>query len=189
MRKNQLSPREELRVATTPEERIDAAHVELSSALRSELLERIVSMEPEFFERLIIDLMLAMSYGVGGGGHHLGRTNDGGVDGVINEDALGLDTVFLQAKRYKPGNVVGVEAIQAFAGSLVGRGATKGVFVTTSHFSPKSREFAERTHQRLVLIDGDELTTLLVRYNVGVRTTRAVEIKRIDLDYFAPDED
>jgi len=124
-----------------------------------------------------------------GGGHHLGRTNDGGVDGVINEDALGLDTVFLQAKRYKPGNVIGVQAIQAFAGSLVGRGATKGVFVTTSHFSSQAREFAERTHQRLVLIDGDELTKFLVRYNVGVRLARSVEIKRIDLDYFASDEE
>jgi restriction system protein len=175
-------------VGLTPEERIDAAQKEIEQALSTDLIERIGQLPPEFFERLIIDLMLAMKYGLSGSASHLGRSNDGGVDGVISEDPLGLDLVFLQAKRYAPGNVVGVEKIHAFAGSLAGRGATKGVFVTTSHFSPQAKEFATRTHQRLVLIDGEELARLLVHYGVGVRTERSLEIKRIDIDYFDTDD-
>lgn len=174
----------------TPDERIETAYGEMTAALRKELLDRITADAPEFFERLIIDLMLAMGYGQAGGGQHLGRTNDGGVDGIISEDALGLDVVFLQAKRYQPGNVVGVEKIQAFAGALVGQGATKGVFVTTSHYSQQAHDYAKKIMQRLVLIDGEELTRLLVRYNVGVRVSRTIDLKRIDLDYFndGPDQ-
>lgn len=168
----------------TPDERIENAFGEMTTALRQELLDRITSSDPAFFERLIIDLMLAMGYGKAGGGQHLGRSNDGGIDGVISEDALGLDLVFLQAKRYQPGNVIGVERIQAFAGALVGQGATKGVFVTTSHYSSQAKEYAKRISQRLILIDGEELTALLVRYNVGVRVSRTIDLKRIDLDYF-----
>jgi restriction system protein len=132
--------------------------------------------------------MLGMGYGGAGSGQHLGRTNDGGVDGVISEDALGLDVVFLQAKRYQEGNVIGVEKIQAFVGALVGRGATKGVFVTTSHYSPQALTFAERAPQRLILIDGEELAKLLVRYKVGVRQVRQIALMQIDANYFGVDE-
>ena len=172
----------------TPEERIEAAHAEINAALRHDLIERIVSAAPDFFEQLIIDLMLAMGYGGAGGAQHLGRTNDGGVDGVISEDALGLDLVFLQAKRYQEGNGVGVEKIQAFVGALVGRGANKGVFVTTSHFSPQARAYAEHTPQRLILIDGEELTKLLIQYKVGIRQVRQIDLMRIDTDYFGGEE-
>jgi restriction system protein len=135
--------------------------------------------------RLIIDLMLAMNYGAGGGGERIGRPNDEGIDGIITEDALGLDTVYLQAKRYAAGVVVGIKDIQAFIGALVGHGAPKGVFVTTSHFSNQARDFARRAQQqRLTLIDGEELTKLLVRYGVAVRTFRTLDLKRIDEDYF-----
>jgi restriction system protein len=172
-----------------PEERIDAAFQELTAALRAELLDRIRAAPPAFFEHLIVDLMLAMGYGAGGGGQQLGRPNDEGVDGVINEDALGLDTVYLQAKRYAADLVVGVKDIQAFIGALVGHGASKGVFVTTSHFSSQAREFARKaSHQRVILIDGDELTRLLVRYGVGVRTARTIDLRRIDENYFDPSE-
>lgn len=168
-----------------PEERIDAAVEELDAALRADLLERIRAAPATFFEQLIVDLMRAMGYGAGGGGKRLGRPNDEGIDGVITEDALGLDTVYLQAKRYGADLVVGIKDIQAFIGALVGHGATKGVFVTTSHFSHQACEFAHRAQQqRIILIDGEELMLLLVRYGVGVRTSRTIDLRRIDEDYF-----
>jgi restriction system protein len=157
-------------------------------ALRDELLTRILNTDPTFFEKVIIDLMLAMGYGASGSGQHLGKTNDGGIDGIINEDPLGLDVVFLQAKRYAPGNNIGVEKIREFAGSLDEKGAVKGVFVTTSSFAQGARNYAERSPKRLILIDGEELTRLLIRYGVAVRTFRTVELKKIDLDYFNAEE-
>lgn len=175
-------------MTATPEEQIEIALREMNSALRDELLDKIVKSAPVFFEKLIIDLMMAMGYGASGSGQHLGKTNDGGVDGIINEDPLGLDVVFLQAKRYAPGNNIGVEKIREFAGSLDERGAVKGVFVTTSSFAQGARLYAERSPKRLILIDGEELTRLLVHYGVGVRTFRAVEMKKLDLDYFNAEE-
>jgi restriction system protein len=172
----------------TPEERIEAAYEELNSTLREELLSRITKADPTFFEHLIIDLMIAMGYGGPGSGHHLGKTSDGGIDGIVNEDPLGLNFVFLQAKRYAPGSGIGVDKIREFAGSLDERGAVKGVFVTTSHFAPQAKAYAERSHKRLILIDGEELTRLLVRYGVGVRTSRTIELKRVDQDYFNSSE-
>jgi restriction system protein len=119
----------------------------------------------------------------------LGRPNDEGVDGVINEDALGLDTVYLQAKRYAADIVVGIKDVQAFIGALVGHGASKGVFVSTSHFSNQAKDFARRaSHQRVILIDGEGLARLLVGYSVGVRTARTIELRRIDENYFEPGE-
>jgi restriction system protein len=168
----------------TPDERIEAAFEDSNTALRYELLERVRAMDPTPFEKLIVDLMLGMGYGAGGSGQHLGRTNDGGVDGVINEDVLGLDTIYLQAKRYAEGAAIGVDKIREFAGALDERGATKGVFVTTSHFAPQARNYAERSPKRLILIDGEELTRLLVRHGVGVRVYRELKLKRLDTDYF-----
>lgn len=158
--------------AATPEEVIEAAFNATQAALRTELLERILQNGPGFFEGLIVDLLVAMGYG---GSHRnaaaqLGRTGDGGVDGVINEDVLGLDRVYVQAKRYSPGISVGRPDVQAFTGSLVGLGATKGVFVTTSTFSPQAVEFAARIPQRVILIDGKRLTELMIEHGVGVRS-------------------
>jgi restriction system protein len=170
--------------AGTPDERIEAAFNEWNAALRSELLDRIQAMDPTRFEKLIIDLLLGMGYGAGGSSKHLGRTSDGGVDGVINEDVLGLDIIYLQAKRYAAGNAIGVEKIREFAGALDERGATKGVFVTTSHFAPQARAYAQRSPKRLVLIDGEELTRLMVQYGIGVRVYRTLEMKKLDTDYF-----
>jgi restriction system protein len=174
----------------TPEERIEAAYLEISAELRSVLLDRIVGAKPAFFETLIIDLMIAMGYGGSApeAGQRLGRSGDGGVDGLINEDVLGLDSIYLQAKRYAPGNVIGVEKVREFAGSLVERGANKGVFVTTSHFAHGAIAYAERIPQRLILIDGDTLTHLMLRHNVGVRKTRVIELKKLDMDYFEDDD-
>ncbi|MSO77512.1 MAG: restriction endonuclease [Alphaproteobacteria bacterium] len=168
----------------TPDERIEAAFEDMNAALRADLLDRILGMHPTAFEKLIVDLMLGMGYGAGGSGQHLGRTSDGGVDGVINEDVLGLDIIYLQAKRYAVGNVIGVEKICEFAGVLDERGATKGVFVTTSHFASQARQYAQRSPKRLILIDGDELTRFLVKYGVAVRIYRTLQMKKVDTDYF-----
>jgi len=175
--------------SATPEEVVEAAYKAVHAALRADLLERILQNSPSFFEQVIIELLVAMGYG---GSHRnaseqLGRTGDGGVDGVINEDVLGLDRVYIQAKRYAPGSVVGRPEIQAFTGSLVGLGASKGVFVTTSTFSAQGVEFVSRIPQRVVLIDGRRLTDLMVEHGVGVRSSRVLEFKRLDEDFFAED--
>lgn len=170
----------------TPEERVEAATVELNNVLKAELLDRVLSCSPAFFEKLIIDLMLAIGYGgsLSEAGEHVGKSNDEGVDGVINEDKLGLDRIYLQAKRYAPDNKVGRPALQAFAGSLLGKGANKGVFVSTSSFSKGAIEYVENVPQRIVLIDGDQLTSLMVDHGVGVRTVQQFEIKKLDEDYY-----
>lgn len=170
----------------TPEEAIQSAEATLNAALRTQLLDRIREETPAFFERLVVDLIVAMGYG---DTRHrvaekLGRSGDEGIDGLVNEDPLGLDIVYLQAKRYAADNTVGRERIQQFAGALVGQGASKGVFVTTSSFSRNAIEYAQRVPQRIILIDGAELTRLMVQYGVAVRTERVIEIKRMDLDYF-----
>lgn len=172
--------------SSPPEERIDEAVAEIEAALKTELLERILEDSPEFFEQLIVDLMTALGYGSIDGGKRIGGSHDGGVDGVISEDALGLNLIYLQAKRYDPaGASIQRGAIQAFVGSLVGHGATRGVFVTTSRFSKPAMEYAAlNTQQRLVLIDGKRLTSLMLQYGVGVRVARSARIMRIDHDYF-----
>lgn len=171
----------------TPEEQIEIAHETLETALRADLLQRILQNSPGFFERLIVDLLVAMGYG---GSHRnaaqqLGGSGDGGVDGVINEDRLGLDRVYVQAKRYAPNVSVGRPEVQGFVGSLVGLGATKGVFVTTSTFSQHAVEFVRHLSQRVILIDGKRLGDLLIEHDVGVRVSRVVQIKRLDEDFFS----
>lgn len=171
---------------TTPEESIQLAEAAITENLRSQLLERIGEMSPSFFERLVVDLIVAMGYGGtrNSVAKRIGKSGDEGIDGIVNEDPLGLDVVYIQAKRYAAENTVGRERIQQFAGALVGQGATKGVFVTTSSFSRGANEYAHRVPQRIILIDGNELSRLMIQYGVGVRSERAIEVRRIDLDYF-----
>jgi restriction system protein len=161
---------------STPEEQIEKAFITIQSALRTELLQRILQNTPTFFEELIIDLLVKMGYGGSrpDAAAQLGRSGDGGVDGVIN----------LQAKRYSEGNVVGRPEVQKFVGSLVGMGATKGVFVTTSKFSGDAIEYARHLSQRVILIDGQRLADLMIEHSVGVRLNRAVEFKQIDENFF-----
>jgi restriction system protein len=171
----------------TPEEQVEAAQNVLHSALRAELLQRILDNTPTFFERVIVDLLVGMGYG---GSHEnaalrLGKSGDGGVDGVIDEDRLGLDRIYIQAKRYASHVGVGRREIQGFVGSLVGFGATKGVFVTTSSFSSNAVAYARHLPQRVILIDGTRLTELMVEHDVGVRLSRAIAIKRLDEDFFS----
>lgn len=175
----------------TPEERIDAAALEINGQLRTQLLQQIMEANPSFFEKLIVDLLIAMGYGGdrAEAGRRIGGTGDGGLDGVIDQDSLGLDMVYLQAKRYKADSTVGESQIREFSGALLGKGASKGVLVTTSRFSDSARKFAEAMRQqRLVLIDGEELTRLMIKHSVGVRSERVVELKKIDLDYFEEEE-
>ncbi len=170
----------------TPEERIEASHALLTNTLRAELLERLVETTPSFFEQVIVDLLVAMGYGGGRAemGKAIGKSGDRGIDGIVKEDPLGLDIVYIQAKRYQPHITIGRPDLQAFAGSMEGFGATKGVFVTTSSFAASARDFAGRISKRIILIDGEELTRLMVKHNVGVRSRATYEVKRIDEDYF-----
>ncbi len=173
--------------AETPEGQITSASLVLNEALRDALLARVLEGHPSFFEKLIINLLVAMGYGGfrADAGEQIGGTGDGGVDCVIHEDRLGLDRVYLQAKRYQRGNPVRSETVQAFMGALIGKGAQKGVLITTSSFSKTALQVANKPgHLRLVLIDGGELTKLMIRFNVGVRIEQTVEIKQIDPAYF-----
>ena len=172
--------------AVTPEEAIQQAEAQIFENLKSQLLVRIWELSPSFFESLVVDLIIKMGYGGSRESvvQRLGKRGGEGIDGVVNEDALGLDVVYIQAKRYAADNTIGRERIQQFAGALVGQGASKGVFVTTSSFSKGAVDYAIKVPQRIILIDGKKLAQLMVQYGVGVRIERTVEIKRIDLDYF-----
>jgi restriction system protein len=174
----------------TPDDAMEVASAILNAALVDDLGEALRGISPQRFERLILDLLIAMGYG--GGDIENGRmtkaSGDGGIDGIINEDALGLDAVYIQAKKYAPENTVGRPDIQRFIGSLTGEGATKGVFVTTSSFSKEAREYIRRIQQRIVLIDGKALAQLMVKHGVGVRERVRYVISDLDHDYFADND-
>jgi restriction system protein len=161
-----------------------AAH----EALIAEIISRIHAQPPEFFERLVIDVLLSMGYGTerSPAAQRLGRSGDGGIDGVITLDELGLDLIYIQAKRLKPGVAVPIADIRDFAGSLESRQASKGVFVTTTHFSAGAADFCSRLSRRVVLIDGMRLAEIMVRYNVGVEVQQCLVVKGIDSGYFVP---
>jgi restriction system protein len=170
----------------TPDETMRSAYSQIETALIHDLLERIREAPPDFFERLMVNLLLGMGYGGSkeNAGRTLGRTGDDGVDGVIDQDALGLDRVYIQAKRYADGNNIGPGAIRDFFGSLDRHKATKGLFVTTSTFSASAKETAEHLSKRIVLVDGDQLARLMIRHNVGCRIEDTLYIKKIDEEFF-----
>lgn len=170
----------------TPLETIEQAVEAMNAELRTALLARVRSLSPDAFERLILALLLAMGYGSGQAAlaRQTRRTNDDGIDGVISEDPLGLDRVFIQAKRYAPDNQIGRPAVQAFVGSLAGHGVAKGVFVTTSAFTSGAVEYAQRVQSRIILIDGEELARHMISYNVGVRVDQTFAVKGIDENAF-----
>ena len=169
----------------TPDEIIRSAHSELDKSLSAEMLAKVVSAPPDFFERLVVQLLVAMGYGgsASDAGRALGKSGDGGVDGVIDQDALGLDRIYVQAKRYA-GNKVSAGDIRDFFGSLDRFKATKGLFVTTSGFSPAAKETAELLSKRIVLIDGTTLARLMIRYDIGCRVEETIHIKKIDEEFF-----
>lgn len=169
---------------STPEELFSQAYQRLRSNLEGELLEQVKGSTPAFFERLVIDLLVAMGYGGSrrDAGRAIGKSGDGGIDGIIKEDKLGLDVIYIQAKRWE--GTVGRPEIQKFAGALQGQRANKGVFITTSNFSREAEEYASIITSKIILINGEQLATLMVDHNVGVSPISAFEIKRIDSDYF-----
>lgn len=171
----------------TPEDQIFSAFSTINETLKSSLLEQVHKGSPAFFEKLILDLMLAMGYGGDwqDAANRVGKTGDGGIDGIINEDVLGLDVIYLQAKRYQPDTTISSEVIRGFSGALTGKGATKGVFVATCKFSPSARDFAATNKlQKIVLIDGQDLARLMIQYGIGVSLKDRIDLKQIDGDYF-----
>lgn len=174
----------------TPEEALERAARQLGEVLESEVLDRVRDSDPAFLERVVVDLLIAMGYGGGdeAKGQVTGKSGDGGIDGIIREDSLGLDEVYVQAKKYAADNSVGEGDLRNFAGAIDAAGTSKGVFVTTSSFTKGARNYLTKSPKRIVLIDGKELAHLLVRHNVGVRTKMGLEIKRIDEDYFQSED-
>lgn len=168
----------------TPREILEAGYQELRRDLSQELLNRIKNCSPRFFEQLVVDLLVKMGYGGSykDAGQAVGQSGDGGVDGIIKEDKLGLDAIYIQAKRWE--GTVGRPIVQAFAGSLEGHRARKGVLITTSQFSLDAQDYVTRIEKKIVLIDGEELSRLMIDYGIGVAAEAVYEIKRLDTDYF-----
>lgn len=170
--------------SSTPEEAIEAAHQLIQNALRKDLLDLVKRMDPVRFEQLVLDLLLAMGYG--GSREEAAQvtkaSHDEGIDGVINEDRLGLDVIYLQAKRWQ--QTVGRKEIQSFVGALAGQQANKGVFITTSDFADTAVQYARKVSQKVILIDGERLAELMIQHNIGVSLSRAYEVKHVDSDYF-----
>jgi restriction system protein len=175
---------EETEDSQTPEEILENAYLQVRRQIESDLLAQIMSSPPDFLERVVVDLVVRMGYGGSrkDAGKALGRSGDEGIDGIINEDPLGLDVIYLQAKRWE--GSVGRPEIQKFAGALQGQRAKKGIFITTSSFTTEAREFASRIETKIILIDGQLLAKLMFDHNVGVTTASNYEVKKIDSDYF-----
>lgn len=170
--------------STTPEEELESAFQKLNQTLASDLIEEIKACSPQFFEILVVDLLVKMGYGGTrqDAGKVIGRSRDGGIDGLINEDRLGLDVIYIQAKRWQ--HPVGRQEIQKFTGALEGIRARKGIFITSSSFTPNAKQYVGQIEKKVILIDGDELAQLMIEHNVGVSPVVSYEIKKVDSDYF-----
>lgn len=169
---------------STPEEALDYGYQKLTENLSDEILEQIMSCSPSFFEKLVVELLVKMGYGgsLKEAASIVGKSGDAGIDGIIKEDKLGLDAIYIQAKRWD--GVVGRPEIQKFVGALDGQKARKGIFITTSLFTKDAVEYAKGTTVKVVLIDGQRLAELMIENNLGVSTTQVYEIKKVDSDYF-----
>lgn len=167
-----------------PDEQLLQSYSQLRRSLAQDLLDRIKAAPPEFFEQLVVDLLVAMGYGGSheDAGQAVGKSGDGGIDGIIKEDRLGLDFVYIQAKRWE--SIVGSPEVRGFAGSLEGQRAGKGVFITTSGFTDAAREYVGLIEKRIVLVDGEQLAELMLDYGIGVTDVTSYKVQRIDLDYF-----
>lgn len=172
----------------TPEEALELAHQSLRLSLAQDILSRILSCSPTFFERLVVELLVKMGYGGSrrDAGERIGQSGDGGIDGIIKEDRLGLDTIYIQAKRWQ--GSVGRPEIQKFVGALQGQRAKKGVFITTSSYTAEAIDYASRIDTKVVLIDGQLLANLMMDFDVGVSVSASYIVKRIDSDYFEEGE-
>jgi len=170
--------------AGTPEEALESAHEKIRDSLAAEILQKLKSCSPSFFERLVVEVIVKMGYGGTrqDAGKAIGKSGDGGIDGIIKEDKLGLDTIYIQAKRWE--NTVGRPEIQKFVGALTGQRAKKGLFISTSNFSSDAMDYVSRVDTKIVLIDGETLAQLMIDHNVGVSTIATYALKKIDSDYF-----
>lgn len=171
--------------ALVPEESLDDAYRKLREDLARELLDNILRSSPSFFERLVVELLVSMGYGGSdiNAASVVGKSGDEGIDGIIDEDKLGLDSIYIQAKKWSD-QPIGRPEIQKFVGALQGKKAKKGIFITASKFTEQARDYAQNIDTKIVLIDGKRLTDLMIDYNVGVSTTIVYQVKRIDTDYF-----
>jgi restriction system protein len=169
---------------TTPEEALANAYQDLKNNLASELLQQLKASSPTQFENIVIDLLVAMGYGGSRkeAAKAIGRSGDEGIDGIINEDRLGLDVIYVQAKKWE--STVGRPEVQKFAGALQGQHARRGIFITTSNFSKEAADFASRVDNKIILLDGDTLVQYMIDHNIGVTPSVNYEVKKIDLDYF-----
>lgn len=169
----------------TPEEALDTSYQKLRKALAEDLLNTLKACSPNFFEGLVVDVLVKMGYGGTrqDAGKAVGKSGDGGIDGIIKEDRLGLDIIYVQAKRWE--GTVGRPEVQKFAGALMGHSARKGVFITTSNFTKEALDYVSTIDRKIILLDGETLANLMIDYNVGVSPVAAYEIKRVDLDYFS----
>lgn len=174
-------------VAKTPEEVMDDAYQEIRDNLAQDILANVMKCSPAFFERMVVELLVKMGYGGSRNeaARAVGQTGDGGIDGIIDEDRLGLDTIYVQAKRWDVTNAVGRPEIQRFVGALMGRRARKGIFITTASFSAEARAYVNNIDFKVVLIDGKRLAEFMIDYDVGVANILTYQIKRIDSDYFS----
>jgi restriction system protein len=172
----------------TPEEALEWGFQNLTQSLSEELLSKIASCQPAFFENLVVELLVKMGYGGSKkeAAQIVGKAGDAGIDGIIKEDKLGLDTIYVQAKRWE--NVVGRPEIQRFAGALLGKKAKKGIFITTSSLTKEASDYAESIDAKIILIDGEHLAAFMIENNLGVNTAHTYEIKRIDSDYFSEED-
>lgn len=171
----------------TPQEAMENADKSIREELAKSLLVAIMECSPDFFEQLVVDLLLAMGYGYDANksGMVVGKTGDGGIDGIINEDKLGFSQVYVQAKRWDSEQTIGSPAVQAFAGALLGKGATKGLYITTARFSKAARQFVQdQKVMRIVLVDGSELAKLMIDNGVGVSVQKIYKVMQMDSDYF-----
>ena len=169
----------------TPSEALETAYENLRDELADELLARLKKSSPSFFERVVVELLVKMGYGGSraDAGKAIGKTGDGGIDGIIKEDKLGLDVVYIQAKRWE-NNPVGRPDVMQFAGALQAQKANKGIFITTSRFTDDARSYVSQIGSKIVLIDGEQLTSLMIEHDVGVSTVSMYPVKKIDTDYF-----
>jgi restriction system protein len=175
-------------ISKTPEESLEIAYQTIRNSLASEIIDRVKSCSPYFFERLVVELLVKMGYGgtlQEASALVTRKGSDEGIDGIIKEDRLGLDVIYIQAKRWE--NVVGRPEIQKFVGALAGQQARKGVFITTSNFTKDAKDFADKIESKIILIDGEQLAEFMIDYNVGVSNVTSYELKRIDSDYFSED--
>ncbi len=169
----------------TPQESLESSYQEIRNELADDLLDQVLNCSPKFFENMVINLLINMGYGGSrkDAGQAIGRSHDGGVDGIIKEDKLGLDVIYIQAKRWSDATV-GSREVQSFIGSLVTKNAVKGIFITTSKFSPDALQAVKGIDRKVVLIDGKELTQLMIEHDIGVTNVASYTIKRVDSDYF-----